>query len=69
MVGQRKEPAAILTLNPLYRQVGRPHGRFARMGKTSPPPAIYSADRPARSEALYRLTSRYTGSPVGPISN
>ena len=44
------------TRYPLYRRLGRPHGRSERVRKISPPTGIRSPDRLARSELLYRLS-------------
>ena len=57
--GQRHAPAALhpgKTRNPLYRRLGGSQGRSGRVRKISPPNAIPSPDRPARSESLHRLS-------------
>ena len=57
--GQHHAPAALppgKTRYPLYRRLGGPQGRSGRVRKNSPPTAIRSPDRPARSESLYRLS-------------
>ena len=48
---------------PIYRRLGGPQGRSVRVRKISPSTGIRSADRPARSESLYRLSYR------GPVTN
>jgi hypothetical protein len=44
------------TRYPLYRRLGEPQGRSWRVRKISPPTGIWSPDRPARSQSLYRLS-------------
>ena len=43
------------TRYPLYRRLGGPQGRSGQVRKISLPTGIRSPDRPARSQALYRL--------------
>ena len=40
---------------PSYRRLGGPQGRSGQLRKISPPTGIWSPDRPARSQSLYRL--------------
>jgi len=57
--GQRHAPAALppgKTRYPLYRRLGGPQGRSGRETKISPLPGFDPPERPARSEALYRLS-------------
>ena len=57
--GQRQVPAALAprkTRYPLYRRLGGPQDRSARVRKIVPPTRIRSPDHPARSESLYRLS-------------
>jgi hypothetical protein len=57
--GQRHALTALplgMTRYPLYRRLGRPHGRSGRVQNISPPTGIRSPDRPACSESLYRLS-------------
>jgi len=44
------------TRYPLYRRLGGPQGRSRQVRKISPPTGIWSPDRPARSQSLYRLS-------------
>jgi hypothetical protein len=46
------------TRYPLYRRLGGPQGWSGQARKISPPTRIRSADPPARSESLYRLSYR-----------
>jgi hypothetical protein len=43
------------TRYPLYRRLGGPQGRSGQVRKIWPPTGIWSLDRPARSQSLYRL--------------
>ena len=47
---------------PLYRRLGRPQDRSTQEREISLPTGIWSPDRPAGSESLYRLSYR---DPVG----
>jgi hypothetical protein len=42
--------------NPFYGRMGGSQGRSGRVRKIAPPIGIRSADRPARSQSLYRLS-------------
>ena len=44
------------TRYPLYRRLGGPQGRSARVRRISSPTEIRSPNLPARSESLYRLS-------------
>ena len=57
--GQRRAPATLPRYS-LYRRLGGAQGRSGRISKISPCTEILSADLPARSESLYRLS--YPGS-------
>jgi rRNA maturation protein Nop10 len=46
------------TRYPLYRRLGGQQSRSGRVRKISSPPGFDPADRPARSESLYRLRHR-----------
>ena len=57
--GQCHVPAALpprKTRYPLYRWLGVPHGQSGRVQKISHPTGIRSAEHPACSESLYRLS-------------
>jgi hypothetical protein len=57
--GQRHAPVALppgKTRYPLYRRLGGLQGRSGWVRKISPPTRFRSADRPASSESLYRLS-------------
>jgi hypothetical protein len=63
--GQRDASAAFppgKTRYPLYRRLGGLQSQSGRVRKISPPTGIGSADRPARSELLNRLS--YPGSVI-----
>ena len=56
---QRHAPAALSPRKTRYRlcwRLGGPQTRSGRVREISPPSGIRSADRPARSESLYRLS-------------
>ena len=61
MSGQQHAPAALYlpgkTRYPFYRRLGGPQGRSGR-AEYLVPTGIRSPDRPARSQALYRLSHR-----------
>ena len=61
-VGGQHHAAAALppgkTRYPLYRRLGGPQGRSARVQKILPSTGIRSPDLPARSESLYQLSYR-----------
>ena len=57
--GQRHAPAALpagYIRYPLYRRLGGPQGRSRKPRKSRPPPGFDPRNRPARTEALYRLS-------------
>jgi hypothetical protein len=61
-VGEQRHAQAILqpgmTRHPFYGRLGRPQGRFGRLGKIWS--GVQSPDRPPRGKSLYRL--RHSGS-------
>ena len=61
--GQRHAPRRFTywneTRDPVYKHLSEPQCRCRRVRKFSPPTAIRSQDRPARTESLHRL--RYPG--------
>ena len=58
-VGSASRPGRSLTPGKnryaLYTRLGDPQGRFGQVRKISPPTGIWSPDRLARSQSLYRL--------------
>jgi len=62
--GQRHAPAAFspgMTLQPLYKRLGKAQGETGRVWNISPPTGIQYPDLPNRSESPYRL--RYPDPP------